>query len=170
MKDVAKPFKKIIVAYDNSPAARDALSVGIELCSVLETSLEIVTVIEPPPAYAALVSVVNPDVARGIDMEWRQHCQELVDSAVSEGQRRGVKVVGSLVEADEVEGIVSFIRQKRADLLIIGSKQHSTHIARLWSTVSGLEQNAPCSVLAVHPPWNPGPTGNAEQSLTYASA
>jgi nucleotide-binding universal stress UspA family protein len=169
MRDVRKPFEKIIVAYDDSPAARDALSVGIELCSVLGTPLETITVIEPPPMYAAIIFAVNPDVAEGIAVELKRHWQEIVDSAVAEGRRRSVEVIGHLVEADEVDGVISFIRERRADLLIIGLRQHSAHIARLWSTVSSLEENAPCSVLAVHSPLPPAPKDAADQTLRYAS-
>ena len=38
----------------------------------------------------------------------------------------------------------------RTDLLVIGLRQHSSHVARLWSTVSNLEQKAQYSVLSVH--------------------
>jgi hypothetical protein len=54
------------------------------------------------------------------------------------------------VEAEEVDGVISFLRANRADLLVIGLRQHSSHVARLWSTVASLEEKAPCSVLAVH--------------------
>jgi nucleotide-binding universal stress UspA family protein len=49
MNQASKPFQKIIVAYDDSPAAREALSAGIDLCKVLGTPLQTITVIEPPP-------------------------------------------------------------------------------------------------------------------------
>ncbi len=169
MNEAVKPYQKIIVAYDDSPAARDALNAGIALCSLLGTRLETITVIEPPPMYTALAFAVNPDVVEGIAADWKRRCQEIVDSAIAAGRRHSVEVIGHLIEADEVGGVISFIREKRADLLIIGLKQHSTHIARLWSTVSSLEENAPCSVLAVHSPMDPAPTGAAHQSLTYAS-
>ena len=47
MNDVPKPFESIVVAYDGSAAARDALSAGIELCKLLGTPVRTVTVIEP---------------------------------------------------------------------------------------------------------------------------
>ena len=51
LKEPSKLFQKIIVAYDDSPAGRDALSAGIELCKLLGTPLQTITVIEPPPIY-----------------------------------------------------------------------------------------------------------------------
>ena len=151
MKEHSKAFQRIIVAYDDSPAARDALSAAIELCKVLGTPLQTITVIEPPPASAGLVVAVAPGVAQGIEADRKRQYEKLVASAIAEGRRQSVEVTGHLVEADEVEGVISFLRAHRADLLVIGLRQHSTHVARLWSTVSSLEEKAPCSVLAVHP-------------------
>jgi nucleotide-binding universal stress UspA family protein len=150
MTQTSKPFQKIIVAYDDSPPARDALSAGIALCKLLGTPLQTVTVIEPPPAYSGLIVTVAPDAARGIEADRKRSYEELMESAVAEGRRHSVEVTGHLVEADEVDGVISFLRASRADLLVIGLRQHSAHVARLWSTVSSLEENAPCSVLAVH--------------------
>jgi nucleotide-binding universal stress UspA family protein len=150
MKETSKKFQKIIVAYDDSPAARDALSAGIELCKLLGTPLQTITVIEPPPAYTGFVVTVAPDVAQGIETDRRRYYEELMESAIAEGRRHSVEVTGHLVEADEVNGMIAFLRASRADLLVIGLRQHTSHVARLWSTVSSLEEKAPCSVLAVH--------------------
>jgi len=152
MTQASNPFQKIIVAYDDSAAARDALSAGIELCKLLGAPLQTITVIEPPPIYTGLVLTVDPDVAHGLESDRRRRYEELMESAVAEGRRHSIEVTGHLIEAEEVEGVIAFLRATRADLLVVGLRQHSTHISRLWSTVSSLEQQAPCSVLAVHAP------------------
>ena len=152
MTQTSKPFQKIVVAYDDSPPARDALSAGIALCKLFGTPLETITVIEPPPAYTGLVITVAPDVAQAIEADRKRIHEKLMESAVAEGRRHSVEVTGHLIEAEEVDGVISFLRASRADLLVIGLRQHSTHVARLWSTVTSLEENAPCSVLAVHFP------------------
>jgi len=152
MTQASNPFQKIIVAYDDSAAARDALSGGIELCKLLGAPLQTITVIEPPPIYTGLVLTVDPDVAHGLESDRRRRYEELMESAVAEGRRHSIEVTGHLIEAEEVEGVIAFLRATRADLLVVGLRQHSTHISRLWSTVSSLEQQAPCSVLAVHAP------------------
>ena len=69
MTETSKPFQKIIVAYDDSPPARDALRAGIALCKLLGTPLQTITVIEPPPAYTGLVVTVAPDVAQAIEAD-----------------------------------------------------------------------------------------------------
>ena len=73
MKDPSKPFQTIVVAYDNSPAARDALSTGIELCKLLGTPLETITVVEPPPIYTGFVLAVDPEVAHGLESDRRRY-------------------------------------------------------------------------------------------------
>ena len=149
MKQTMKLFQRIMVAYDGSPAAREALSAGIEICKLLDTPLETITVIEPPPAYTAFAVAVDPGAARGLESDRREQCQELMRFAIAEGHRHSVEVTGHLTEADEVDGVISFLRARKADLLVIGLRQHSSHVARLWSTVSSLEQKVPCSVLAI---------------------
>ena len=150
LKEASKLFQKIIVAYDDSPAGRDALSAGIELCKLLGTPLQTITVIEPPPIYTGLILAVAPDVAQSLESDRRRYHERLMEFAVAEGHRNSVEVTGHLVDAEEVDGVISFLRANGADLLVIGLRQHSSHVARLWSTVFSLEQKAPCSVLAVH--------------------
>jgi len=150
MKEASKPFQKIIVAYDDSAAARDALSAGIERCKVLGTPLQTITVIEPPPIYTGLVLAVDPGVVQSLESDRRRSYEGLMEFAIAEGRRHSVEVTGHLIEAEEVDGVISFLRANGIDLLVIGLRQHSSHVARLWSTVSSLEQKAPCSVLAVH--------------------
>jgi nucleotide-binding universal stress UspA family protein len=149
MKQASHPFQKIIVAYDDSPAARDALRAGIELSKLVDEPLETITVIEPPPAYSGFILAVAPDVALRLDTDRKLRHQEIVEFAVAEGRRYDVEVTGHIVEAAEVDGVISFVRQRKADLLVIGLQHHDSHVARLWSTVSSLEQEAPCSILAI---------------------
>jgi nucleotide-binding universal stress UspA family protein len=150
MKETLKPFQKIIVAYDDSLAARDALRVGIELCKLFGVPLQTITVVEPPPAYTGVVLAIDPSIVQSLESDRRRSYESLIEIAVAEGRLHSVEVTGHLVEAEEVDGIISFLRAKRADLLVIGLQQHSFHAARLWSTVASLEEKAPCSVLAVH--------------------
>ena len=150
------------MAYDDSPPARDALSAGIALCKLFGTPLETITVIEPPPAYIGLVLTVAPEVAQAIEADRKRLHEKLMEAAVAEGRRHSVEVTGHLIEAEEVDGVISFLRASRADLLVIGLRQHSSHVSRLWSTVSSLEERAPCSVLAIHPHPNRTPTEGKE--------
>ena len=151
MRETPKAFQKIVVAYDGSPQATDALNAGIELCRMLGTPLQTVTVIEPPPASNGFIVTVAPEVAMRIEADRRRSSEELMEFAIAEGRRHSVEVSGHLIDGGEVDGILSFLRSSRADLLVIGLRQHSTHLARLWSTLFSVEDNAPCSILAINP-------------------
>jgi len=151
MKEASTPFRKIIVAYDDSPAAREALDAGIELCRLVGTSLETITVIEPPSVYSGLVIAIAPEAARDLETGRERRCREMMEFAVAEGRRHGIGVTGHVLEAGEVDGVISFPRAQEADLLVIGLRQHNSDVARLWSTVSRLEQDAPCTFLAIRP-------------------
>ena len=45
-----------------------------------------------------------------------------------------------LIDGRHVEGIVDFLREDGADLLVIGLHQRDLHILRLWSTVYELAE------------------------------
>ena len=95
MKEVSKPFQKIIVGYDDSPAGHDALSAGIELYKLLGTPLQTITIIEPPPTYIGFVLAVDPVVAQSLESDRRRHHEELIEFAVAEGRRHSVEVIGA---------------------------------------------------------------------------
>jgi hypothetical protein len=90
LKEASKLFQKIIGAYDDSPAGRDALSAGIQLCKLHGTALQTITVIEPPPIYTGLIFAVAPDVAQGLESDRRRYHERLMEFAVAEGHRHSV--------------------------------------------------------------------------------
>lgn len=85
MNQPSTTFQKIIVAHDGSPEAREALSTGLQLCKLLGTPLQTVTVIEPPPAYTGFVITVAPNVAQGLESERKRYYEELMETAVAGG-------------------------------------------------------------------------------------
>ena len=114
LKEPSKLFQKIIVAYDDSPAGRDALSAGIELCKLLGTPLQTITVIEPPPIYTGLILAVAPDVAQGLESDRRRYHERLMEFAVTEGHRNSVEVTGHLVQPKKLtESFPFFARTGR---------------------------------------------------------
>jgi hypothetical protein len=47
----------------------------------------------------------------------------------------GVCAKGSIIEGREVRAILHFLKDERADLLVIGLHQHDFYLSRLWSSV-----------------------------------
>ena len=139
-------FRRIAVAYNESPEARRALESAIHLARTLGAELRTVTIVQGLPAHmdsvAALDEVVTSDRLEAYDKLQRE--------AREAALREGVHLVAHLLEGAEVDTFVRFLVEYKADLLVIGLQHHSSRISSLWSTIYELALGAPCSVLGVH--------------------
>jgi nucleotide-binding universal stress UspA family protein len=141
-------FRKLAVAYNQSPESERALSTAIQLARTLGAELHIITVVGDLPAYTAFV--VGGETSRVLLDDQQKFYEALKDKARSLASIHGIEPHSHLIEGREVQAIVDFLRQQKADLLVLGLHQRDFYIERLWSTVYELAQEAPCSVLGVH--------------------
>jgi nucleotide-binding universal stress UspA family protein len=116
----------------------------------LRAELHTVTAAEALPAYTAFAAVADPSLPRALKQDRLLVYQELQEKARVQAQGHNIEVESHLVEGQPVEAIIQFLHRQKADLVVIGLHPHDLHIARLWSTVFELAQDAPCSVLGVH--------------------
>ena len=112
--------------------------------------LEVITVMADLPAYTAFAGVADPSLPHELEQDRGKFYQRLQEKARALALSHGVELRTHLVEGHGVDAIVDFLRAQKADLLVIGLHQRDFYIARLWSTVYELAQEAPCSVLGVH--------------------
>jgi nucleotide-binding universal stress UspA family protein len=150
MSETTAMFKRIAVAYNESSEAGRALASAIHLAKVFGANLQAVTIVQKLPAYTAYVTAVDASLTRTLVTDQRSVYDKLHSEAREAARREGVDLVSHLLEGDEVDALVSFLVQYKADLLVIGLHSHMLHISRLWSTVYEVAQDAPCSVLGVH--------------------
>ena len=143
-------FRKIAVAYNESPEAKRALVSAIQLAKNLNAEVQTVSVMADLPAYTAYAGAADPSLTRVLQEDRTKFYGSLQDEARAYASEHGVELSCHLVEGHEVEAIVDFLRSQKADLLVVGLHQRDLYIARLWSTVYELAQEAPCSVLGVH--------------------
>lgn len=143
-------FRKIVVAFNESPESQRAFIVALKLAKSLDAELQAVTAIGELPAYSAFAGVADSSIPRVLEEDRRDFCGKLQDHARAQVESYGIGFQSYLVDGREVEAIVHFLRLQKADLLVVGLHQRDLYIARLWSTVFGLAQDAPCSVLGVH--------------------
>jgi nucleotide-binding universal stress UspA family protein len=143
-------FRKIVVAFNEAPESQRAFLVALKLAQSLNAELQAVTAIGELPAYTAFAGVADSSISRVLEEDQRDFYAKLQDHARVQVESSGIGFQSHLVEGRQVEAIVDFLRQQKADLLVIGLHQRDLHIARLWSTVYELAQDAPCSVLGVH--------------------
>jgi len=140
-------FRRILVAYDGSAAARVALKVGIQFAKHLEADIASVSVEEPLPRYAATVGEVE-EAKDEID----EHFRRLTAKARDLGLAGGVELETLIRRGHEVDTVLAVVLERRADLLLIGYQGHSRIFERiLGSTALSLVRHAPCSVLIVRP-------------------
>jgi nucleotide-binding universal stress UspA family protein len=143
-------FQKIVVAYNETPEAQRALRVGILLAKRLDAELQTVTAMVDLPGYTAYADAADPAIRHQLQEDLPKFYTEVQNKARAQIEGWGIRFQNHLVEGQPVEAIVDFLRRQRADLLVIGLHQREFYIARLWSTVYELAQDAPCSVLGVH--------------------
>jgi nucleotide-binding universal stress UspA family protein len=143
-------FYKVVAAYNESPEAGRALISAIKLTKIMNGELEAITVMADLPAYTAFAGVTDPSLPYALKQDRATFYQHLQEKARALALSHGVELRTHLVEGHGVEVVVDFLREQKADLLVIGLHQRDFYIARLWSTVYELAQEAPCSVLGVH--------------------
>jgi nucleotide-binding universal stress UspA family protein len=143
-------FRKIVVAYNESPESERAFVAAMKLAKSLNAELLTVTAMADLPAYTAFAQAADSSIVRTLEEDRLTFYTKLQEKARAQMASSGIGFQSYLVEGRQVEAIVDFLRQQKADLLVIGLHQRDLHIARLWSTVYELAQDAPCSVLGVH--------------------
>lgn len=136
-------FERILVAYDGSEGARLALRIGIELATVHAAELYSISVEEHLPHYAASISEVKA-AKEQIDEYFRTLTKQARDVA----GLGGVELEAVIRQGHEVETIVTFAREGKFDLLIVGYHGHSGIFGRIMgSTAQSIVRLAPCPVL-----------------------
>jgi nucleotide-binding universal stress UspA family protein len=143
-------FSKIVVALNDLPESQRALRAAIELARVCNAELATVSILGDLPAYSSFAIIADADAPHAMREGQRRAYGELHEKASLLAQEHGVRATGSVVEGREVQAILHFLKEQRADLLVIGLHQHDFYLSRLWSSVYDLAQEAPCSVLGVH--------------------
>ena len=143
-------FKKIVVAYDGSPEAEHAFACAIQLAKSLGAELSTITVAMEIPAYTAFAGAADPALLQLLENDRATVYDMLLEKVRCSAQLNGIELQSHLVEGSEVKSVVSFLHTHKADLLVIGLHHRDLYLARLWSTVYELAQEAPCSVLGVH--------------------
>jgi nucleotide-binding universal stress UspA family protein len=143
-------FRKIAVAYNESGEAQRALASAIQLAKSLNAELETVTVLPDLPSYTAFASAADPSLPQVLNADRAKFYEAQHEKARASALEHGIELHTHTVAGPAINAIVGFLRTQKADLLVIGLHQRDLYIARLWSTVYELAQEAPCSVLGVH--------------------
>ena len=143
-------FSKIVVALNDLPESQHALRKAIGLARLCKAELATVSILGDLPAYTSFSVVVDPGAPAAMMEERRHRHKEMHEKAANLARELGVHAQGSIIVGNEVRAILHFLKEQNADLLVVGLHQHDFYLARLWSSVYDLAQDATCSVLGVH--------------------
>ncbi len=143
-------FKKILVAFDESPEAERAFHSALELAKFASAELYVASVIEPFPAFIGYVSAAAPDVTHILVAERRSFYEDLQKKAKLLAEEAGVPVRTELAEGSEVATIVSVVERVNPDLLVVGLHHRSNDLHFLGGTAHQLAIHLKCDILGVH--------------------
>jgi nucleotide-binding universal stress UspA family protein len=143
-------FSTIVVALNELPESQRALHTAIDLARSCNAELTTVSFLGDLPAYTSFSAVVDPGAPAAIMEERRHRHNEMHEKAANLARELGVHAQGSIVVGNEVRAILHFVKERNADLLVVGLHQHDFYLSRLWNSVYDLAQDATCSVLGVH--------------------
>jgi len=138
-------FKKILIANDGSEGAKHALKVAIDFAKKYNAELHSISVEEGVPHYAATIGEVEE-----YKKEANEFFKKINDEAVELSRKEGIELHTKVQAGHEVETIISYAKEGKFDLLVIGFMGHSKIFGRVWgSTSQNIAKLAPCTVVVV---------------------
>ena len=139
-------MKKIVIATDGSPSAREALEFGLEL-AVEQDAEPIVVHVAPALDVLPASSFGMPGA---LPHELTQHDRALLEEAASFAAEEGVEAKTELLIGDPVDEIVAYADSIDADLIVVGSRGRGAVASALLGSVSrGVLHEARRPVLVV---------------------
>lgn len=134
-------FKKILVAYDGSDAAKHAFELGLDLASKYGAALRVLSVVKPPEFGDEVETEVVIENSRG-------HYQREQRALRDRTTKLGLNVDYAIKVGHPAENIVIDAEQSGADLIVVGHRGHGL-MGRwlLGSVAKQVMHHATCAVL-----------------------
>jgi nucleotide-binding universal stress UspA family protein len=123
-------MRRILVAVDGSPGAREAVSTGIELAGGLGAPLLFVA------ARAAPASLLGDPFYQRRLSEVLAKLRPAVDAALAAAESAGVPADAEVAEGDPVQVILEVARSWDADVIIVGSRGLGPFAGAILGSVS----------------------------------
>lgn len=144
-------FRHIVVGYDGSVGAEGALGLAAGLAKLCDAELTVLTVYRHHSRLEASFSIQRPDDAESTDEIMRAHAREVAEAGKARATAAGAPRVRAFVKGGQpARGVVSFAKEHKADLIVVGSRGLGSVEGFLLGSVShkvtGL---AECPVLVV---------------------
>ncbi|MGK8509138.1 universal stress protein [Nocardia asiatica] len=139
-------FQRIVVGYDDSPGARAALTMALDLATVHHSALTVVAVEEYLPHYGPVVGEIEDERSIG-----ERTCRRWLAAAAESARQRGIEVQAEMRAGQAARELATAAAEHQADLLVLGRSGHSGIWGRfMGSTAEKAARHACCSVLVAH--------------------
>lgn len=136
-------MKRILIAADGSPAAAEAVTLGIELAAEQEaqaTFVHVMPAVDVIPTMNMGYGLPGFQMAFGLvgtrPHEATRHDHAPLEDAAAVASRQGVSVESALLTGGTVDEIVAYGDSLEADLIIVGSRGHNSVVTTLLGSVS----------------------------------
>ena len=143
-------INRILVATDFSEASSAALLYGMNLARTYRAQLDVVHVVNDLAARMLPSYETIPDVGR-VQTEMEAVARHALDALLAGEDRRLLRARAVLLTSAQTgDRIVSYARDARADLIVMGTHGRTT-VANFFmgSTAQHVVRSAPCPVLTV---------------------
>ena len=143
-------YKRIAVAFDESPEAGRAFRSALDLAKLLGSELYLITVVEDLPPYIGYISSVAPDVPGMLKADRQAFYTDLHEKAKSTAEKAGVTIHSEFFDGDEMKGLLHLANQLRPDLLVVGLRFEPGGLSQyLGGTAHKLALHASCNILGI---------------------
>lgn len=143
-------FKRIAVAFDESPEAGRAFRSALGLAKLLGSELYLITVVEDLPPYIGYVSAVAPDVPGMLKADRQAFYADLHTQARTAAEEAGITIHSECFEGDEMKGLLHLADRLSPDLLVVGLRFEPGGLSQyLGGTAHKLALHASCNILGI---------------------
>ena len=138
-------FQKILVGYDGSEGARQALLWGLSIAREFGSHVCAISVEGKLPRYAATLGEVEE-----VEQERHEYFDQIQNGAKRMADEHGVSLGTIVAPGKPAETIVKYAEDGGYDVIVLGHKGHSRlHEYLVGATTDRVAHLAHCSVLIV---------------------
>jgi nucleotide-binding universal stress UspA family protein len=123
-------YRKILVAYDGSPSARNALSLASQFAREDKSWIKVLAVVPPYQGDLELIGV--SDIKEAIAGPG----QEMLAEARNLADREGISILTNLEQGEPYEQIVQVAEEENCDLIIMGRRGKNKMERELMGSVT----------------------------------
>lgn len=144
-------FERILVPVDGSEGAMKALHMAIGLQKMCDGEVVILTVYRHHSLLEASMHIVRPEEPEAMDDMMQEYAKQVAEQAKTVVRDSGGKKVRAFVKTGQpARTIVRFAKDRKADLIVLGSRGLGDKEGYLLGSVSHkVTSLADCPVLVV---------------------